>query len=66
MHGYLSDYDACVNGTEEPCEGKVKVVLINVVKEKIEEIYDTYQLSTEARTMLEEQVSTLMMPSSAS
>ena len=66
MHGYLSDHDACVNGTEEPYEGKVKAVLINVVKEKIEEIYDTYQLSTEARTMLEEQVSTLMMPSSAS
>lgn len=55
-----------MNGTEELYEGKVKAVLINVVKEKIEEIYDTYQLSTEARTMLEEQVSTLMMPSSAS
>lgn len=37
-----------------------KAVLIDVVEKKIEEIYDTYQLPIEVRTILEEQVSTLV------
>ena len=36
-----------------------KAVLIDVVEKKIEEIYDTYQLPAEVRTILKEQVSTL-------
>ena len=60
MAQYIRTSSAGGRHSKRKPDCKTKAVLIDVVEKEIERIYDTYQLPTEVRLLLESQIQALI------